>query len=101
MGEEIITFGKIEVKKSTIFANTKAILQEKYFYIYIYIYIYTYIRCIDINIDRIGVSNKVLFGKNGFEYFISYEGDSGRIMPLCIMLQKMSTFRRNFDETNF
>ena len=67
---------------------------------YIYIYIYTYIRCIDINIDRIVVSNKVPFGKNGFKYFIGYEDDSGKIMPLCIMLQKMSAFIRNFDETN-
>ena len=102
MGEEIITFGKIEVKKKHNFCQHKSHTSIKIFiYIYIYIYIYTYIRCIDINIDRIVVSNKVPFGKNSFEYFIRYEGDSGRIMPLCIMLQKMSTFRRNFDETNF
>ena len=44
----------------------------------------------DIYIDRIVVSNMVSVGKNDFKYFIGYEDNSGKIMPLCVMLLKMS-----------
>ena len=32
----------------------------------------------------------VSVGKNDFKYFIGCENNSGKIMPLCIMLLKMS-----------
>ena len=37
----------------------------------------------DIDINKIVVSNKFLFGKQDFKYFIGYK-DSETIRPLCI-----------------
>ena len=43
----------------------------------------------------------------GFKYFIAYktdyENDDEKVMPLCIMLpkKKISTYRRDFDETKY
>ena len=51
-----------------------------------------------IDINKIVVSNKISYGKNDFKYFIGYK-DAKRIRPLCILLPKMSAYRRNFDET--
>ena len=53
----------------------------------------------DVNIDRIVISNRVCFGKKGFQYFVGYENDYERVMPLHIMLSKLSGYRRNIDET--
>ena len=52
------------------------------------------------NIDahKIVASNKMSFGKNGFEYFIGYK-DAKKIRPLCIFLPKMNAYRRGFDRT--
>ena len=52
------------------------------------------------NIDahKIVASNKMSFGKNGFEYFIGYK-DAKKIRPLCIFLPKMSAYGRDFDKT--
>ena len=44
------------------------------------------------------VSNKVPFGKKGFEYFIGYKDDR-EVTPLCIILPKMSAYKGDFDET--
>ena len=38
--------------------------------------------------------------KNGFKYFIDYRY-SNKIKPLCIFLQKMSSHRKDFDETKY
>ena len=51
-----------------------------------------------IDINKIVVSNKISYGKNDFKYFIGYK-DAKRIRPLCILLPKISAYRRNFDET--
>ena len=56
------------------------------------------IRNIDIN--RIVVSNKVYFGKKRFKYFIGYK-DAINIRPLCTFFPKMSTYRKDFDETKY
>ena len=50
----------------------------------------------DVNIDRIVVSNKVLFGKKSFKYFIGYKDDREKVEPLCIILPKMSAYRKCF-----
>ena len=34
-----------------------------------------------------------------FKYFISYK--DAKIRPLCLFLPKMSTYRRDFDETKY
>ena len=41
----------------------------------------------------------VPFSKKGCKDFISYEDDSKKNMPLCIMLPKMNAYRGDFDET--
>ena len=51
-----------------------------------------------IDINKTVVSNKISYGKNDFKYFIGYK-DAKRIRPLCILLPKISAYRRNFDKT--
>ena len=36
--------------------------------------------------------------KKGFKFFIGYK-DAKKIRPLCILLSKMSAYRKDFDET--
>ena len=55
----------------------------------------------DINIGRIVVSNKVLFLKKCFKYFIGYKNDNEKVMPLCTTLPKISAYRRDFEETKY
>lgn len=57
MGEKIIRFGDIEVKKRKFHQHKSPIS------------IY------DVNIDRVVISNKIYFGKIGFKYFIGYKND--------------------------
>ena len=54
----------------------------------------------NIGINKLVVSNKVPFGKKGFKYFIGYK-DAKKIRPLCIFLPKMSSYRKDFDETKY
>ena len=77
MGKEIITFSDIEV-----YQHKSSILIDY------------------IIINKIVVSNKVLFGKKGFKYFTGYKDDR-KDKPFCIMLPKMSACRRDFDETKY
>ena len=77
-GKEIIMFGNIEVEKykfhqykSRIWINNK-------------------------DISKIVVPN---FYKKDFKYFIGYE-EGKKVRFLCIMLPKMSPYRRDFDETD-
>ena len=83
MGKENITSGNIEVEKHK-FHHCKNPIS---------IYI--------VKIDRIVVSNKFPFGKKGFKYFIGYEHDHKKVMPLCIMPPKMSAYIRDFNETKY
>ena len=52
------------------------------------------------DINRILVSNKVLFRKSDFKYFSSYTCDR-KVRPLCAMLPKMSACKRDVDETKY
>ena len=52
----------------------------------------------DIDINKIVVSNKFPFGKQDFEYFITYK-DNKKIKPLCIFFPEMSIYERYFDKT--
>ena len=51
----------------------------------------------DIDINKVFVSNKLLFDKQDFKYFIGYK-DSEKIKPLCIFCLQMIIYKRNFDE---
>ena len=54
----------------------------------------------DVDIKKILVSKKVSFSKKGFEYFIGYKHGK-KFRPLCIILAKMSAYRRDFYETKY
>ena len=56
------------------------------------------IKNIDINI--LAVSNEVFFGKKGFKFFIGFK-NAKKIRLLCILLPKMSAYRKGFDETKY
>ena len=80
--EKIIKFGDIEIKKQD-FHQHKAPISIK-----------------NIDINKIVVCNKVSFGKKSFKYFIGYK-DRKKNKPLCTFLQKMSAYRKDFDETKY
>ena len=63
MGEEIIMLSDIEIEKQKFHTHKNLIS------------IY------EVNIDRILVSNKVLFGKKGFKYFLGYK-ENEKVVPL-------------------
>ena len=54
----------------------------------------------NIDINKIMVSNKVSFCKKGFKYFIGYKNGK-KVRPLCILLPKMSVYRRDFNEPKY
>ena len=53
----------------------------------------------DIDINKIVVSNKFLFGKQDFKYFIGYIDDK-KIRSLCTSFPETNAYRVDFDETN-
>ena len=63
MGEEIIMLSDIEIEKQKFHTHKNLIS------------IY------EVNIDRILVSNKVLFGKKGFKHFLGYK-ENEKVVPL-------------------
>ena len=54
----------------------------------------------NIYINKIVIFNKISFGKKGFKNFIGYK-DGKKVRPLCILLPKMSAYRKDFDETKY
>ena len=51
----------------------------------------------NIDINKIMLSNKLPFGKQGFKYFIGYK-DFEKIGFLYILRPQMIIYKRNFDE---
>ena len=80
--EKNIKFGDIEIEKQKFHQHKEPIS----------------IKNIDSN--KITVSNRVSFGEKGFIFFIGYK-DAKKVRPLCIFLQKMIAYRKDFDETTF
>ena len=54
----------------------------------------------NVNINKIIVTNQVPFGEKGSKYFIGYK-DYRKVKPLCIILPKMSAYKRDFDKTKY
>ena len=50
--------------------------------------------------SKIVVPNRVPFVEKDFKYFIGYE-EGEKVRFLCIILPKMSPYRRDFDETDY
>ena len=82
MHKEIIAFSNIDLEKHKFHQHKNPI------------------SVYDVNINRIVVSNMVHFGKKGFKYFICYK-DSKKVRSLCVILPRMSSYRRDFDETRY
>ena len=82
INKEIIMFGDTEVEIHKVQQNKNTILM-----------------C-DVDIHKIVVSSKFPFSKKGFKCFLGYE-ETRKIRLLCIILPKMSTYGRDFDETKY
>ena len=54
---------------------------------------------VDIDINKMNKSN-IFFCKKGFECFFGHK-DHKNIRPFCMVLIKMSAYRRNFDATKY
>ena len=53
-----------------------------------------------VGINKILVSNKVAFDKKSYKCFICYKDDKN-VRVLCVLLPKMSAYRRGFAETKY
>ena len=53
-----------------------------------------------VGINKILVSNKVSFDKKSYKCFIGYKDDKN-VRPLCVLLPKMSEYKRGFVETKY
>ena len=51
-----------------------------------------------INVNKIILSDKISFGKKNFKYFIGYKV-AKKVRPFCIVLPKMSAYKKDFDKT--
>ena len=80
MEKTIIKFGDIKIKKQKFHQYKRPILIH------------------NIDLGKIVVSKKVSFDKNRVEYFISYK-DTNKNWTFTQFLPKMSTHRRDFDNT--
>ena len=80
--EKIIKCGDIEVEKEKFHQHKEAISIK------------------DIDIIKIGISNKVSFGKKGFEYFTGYKGAKKKRV-VCIFFPKLTAYKKDFHETKF
>ena len=83
MEKIIVKFGDIEIEKQKFHQYKRPISIKT-----------------NIDINKIVLSNKVSFGKNGFKIFYWLQDDKKNI-PLCIFLPKMSVYRKNLDETKY
>ena len=79
MDKKIIKYDDTEIEEYKFHQNKSPVLKN------------------DIDINKIIVSNKCPFGKEGFKYFIGYK-DPEKIRPLCIFPPQMIIYKRNFDE---
>ena len=77
-GKEILTFGIIEIEKNKFYRYKTPILLG------------------DVNIEKVLVSNKSLFGKKHYKYFIGHLYDN-KVKPLHIMLPKTSAYVKSYD----
>ena len=52
------------------------------------------------DVNKVLLSSKASFGRKDYKYLIGYK-DGKKVRPLCLMLPKMSAYRRDFDETPY
>ena len=80
MGKEILTFGDIEIEKKNFFYRHKTPVPLK-----------------DVDIKKILVSNKIIFGKKNYKYFIGYLYYDYKVKSLHIKLPKTSANVKSYD----
>ena len=51
----------------------------------------------DVDIEKVLVSNKILFREKNYKYFIDYLYNDHKIKPLNIMLPKTSAYVKSYD----
>ena len=79
MGEEIITFGDIEVEKHKFHHRKNLILLK------------------DLDIKKYRYLTWFLQLKKNYKYFIGYKDDDHKNKPLRIMLQKASAYVKRYE----
>ena len=76
MGKEILKFGDTEIEKKKFYRNKIPVP----------------LRDIDIDIEKVLVSNKISFSEKNYKYFISYLYNDHKVKPLHIMFPKTSAY---------
>ena len=79
MGKEILTFGDIEIKKTTFYRNRNPIFLK------------------DVEIEKELVCNKISFGEKNYNHVIGYLYNDNKVKPLHIMLPKTSTYVKSYN----
>ena len=79
MGKEILTFEDIEIEKNKFYRNKTPIF------------------LVDVDIEKVLVSNKISFGAKNYKYFIGYLYYGNKVKPLNIMLPKTSAYVKSYD----
>ena len=52
----------------------------------------------DVSIEKVLVSNQISFGEENYKYFIGYLCNDNKVIPLNIMLSKISPYVKSYDE---
>ena len=68
LGKELLTFGNIEIE------------EDKFYHSKIPIFL------VDVDIEKVLVSNKISFGEKNYKYFIGYLHKGNKVKPLNIIL---------------
>ena len=79
MDKAILTFGKIEIKKKNFYHHRTPNFQ------------------VDVDIEKVLVSNKISFGRKNYKYFSGYLYNGNKVKPLNIMLPKTSAYIKSYD----
>ena len=79
MGEEILTFGDIEIETKKFYHHQSPILLK------------------NVDIEEVLVSNKISSGEKNYKYFFGYLYNDYKVKPLHIMLSKTSAYIKSSD----
>ena len=78
MSKEILTFGEVEIEKKKFSAIKLLFFQ-------------------DANIEKVLVSNKILFGEENCNYLICCLYNDNKVKPLHLMLPKTIAYAKSYD----
>ena len=78
MAKKILTFGDIKIKKNKFYHHKSSIF-------------------IDVDIEKVLVSNKISSPEKNYTYFSGYLCDDYKVKPLHIMFSKTSAYLESYD----